>query len=513
MNPGHDGAVALVEDGRLAYSLEAEKDSFARRSVLTPQTVLHALELASGPPDVLAIGGWHKHLPDIYTDIGAGYFGLDAKTLRDGRIFGAQVKLFSSSHERSHLYMTAAMAPEAPLGDCAILVWEGVLGAIYRWGDHGRAITRTEVLQQPGARYAALFALADPTFPDAGSDARDEDAGKLMALAAYAGDETARPQELAAMDALLRAETLYPFDKAALRDTPLYNCGIDAEPLHRTAAAMTNRLFEIFHTAAAAALPAGLPLLISGGCGLNCAWNRRWRECGLFTDVFVPPCPNDSGSAIGTAVDAMVQLGAPCELAWNVYSGAPFDHDGEPDATRWRRHPAASRQLALRLAQDAPVAWVQGRCEIGPRALGHRSLLASPLRHENRELLNRIKYRESYRPIAPCCLEEDLHRWFAPAVPDPYMLYFSSVTTDRLPAITHVDGTARVQSVGPQGPRALRELLLRFRELTGFGVLCNTSLNFRGVGFLNTASELFSYAEQAGIDDVVIEDAWYRRAR
>jgi hydroxymethyl cephem carbamoyltransferase len=159
------------------------------------------------------------------------------------------------------------------------------------------------------------------------------------------------------------------------------------------------------------------------------------------------------------------------------------------------------------------VAWVQGRAEIGPRALGHRSLLASPLKAENKDVLNEIKLREPYRPVAPACLLEELPRWFEDAREDPYMLFFARVKTDALPAVTHVDRTARVQSVGPDGDPRFRALLQAQSRRTGYGVLCNTSLNYKGFGFINRSADLFFYCERRSIDHAVVGDAWYRRRR
>src|SRR4051794_31616942 len=124
-NPGHDGAVALIEDGQLIFSFEAEKDSFERHDRLSADLLMKALERSDGPPDVVAIGGWHKHLTGHFFEIQAGYAALDPGELRRGRLLGNPVSWFSSSHERSHLHMAAAMGPAAPYDDCAILVWEG----------------------------------------------------------------------------------------------------------------------------------------------------------------------------------------------------------------------------------------------------------------------------------------------------------------------------------------------------------------------------------------------------
>ena len=268
LNPGHDGAMALVQDGELRYSLEAEKDSLPRHSALATATLLTGLQLADGPPDVLAVGGWHGAV----SGTGAGYFGLEPATVTDVSLLGHRVRLVSSSHERSHVFMAAGMAPHAPLEECVILVWEGQLGAFYHWRRYGASIERLEVLSEPGNRYGALFAIADPQF--AGLVPRLEYAGKLMALAAFAegppGDD-----EREVADALMSCERIFPFQKSAFARTPLFDAGVHTPQVHRTAAYLSDALFGRFHAAAEQSLPRGLPLLISGGCGLNCEWNRQ----------------------------------------------------------------------------------------------------------------------------------------------------------------------------------------------------------------------------------------------
>lgn len=151
----------------------------------------------------------------------------------------------------------------------------------------------------------------------------------------------------------------------------------------------------------------------------------------------------------------------------------------------------------------------QGRWEIGPRALGNRSLLAEPCSPATRDRLNAIKQREPYRPIAPCCREQDLAEAFVEDFSDPFMLYFRRVRSPRLAAVTHVDGTARVQSVTPASNPQLHSLLDAFAARTGIGVLCNTSLNLHRRGFINRMSDLVGYCEERGIDDVVVGDLWY----
>jgi hydroxymethyl cephem carbamoyltransferase len=514
-NPGHDGAFALVADGELVYSLEAEKDSFERHDSLTGSTLLQALCEAPVFPDVIAMGGWHKLLPGWLGSLASGYHGTGPGILESRRVLGRKVSVYSSSHERSHLLCGLGLSPFGVDGEAAVLVWEGVIGALYHWRGPHRPVTRHDVLDQSGARWSALYCLADPSFPASGRFPPSETAGKLMALAGLADGTPPAPDTVAVVDSLLRIPSLYPFHKARYRRSGLYDCGVTDPEVCRAARLLSDRIFEIYRAAACRLFePGRLPLVIAGGCGLNCDWNSAWRSSGLFTDVFVPPCADDSGSAIGTAIDAAVQLGATGRCEWDVYRGAEFVHDRRPADQGWTARPLDPAALSDVIDEGAVVAWVQGRCEIGPRALGNRSLLASAADPRSHQRLNTIKQREPYRPIAPVCLDEDLGHWFDRDHPDPYMLFFRQVREERrsqIPSVTHADGSARAQSVTARSHPALHRLLTAHRARTGVGVLCNTSLNFSGRGFINRTSDLLHYCEQVGIDHVVIDDQWYER--
>jgi hydroxymethyl cephem carbamoyltransferase len=516
LKPGHDGAVAFVDDGELVFSLEAEKDSFPRYGEMTASAIVEAMAMAPAVPDVVALGGWHKILPGGFAGhvaaghTGAGYAGLNVPKPATGTFFGHDVLFWASSHERSHILGALAMSPFSGDRPVAVLVWEGLLGAFYLWSGPDRPIVAHPVLSEPGARYSALFALAEPSFPDAGAFPPSEYAGKLMALAGLADSAPVTRETGSIVEALLSRPTLYPFDKRRYRHAALYNVGVDDPEFHRAARLLTDRLFDRFLVAARKYLPPRLPLVISGGCGLNCEWNTRWRTCGHFADVFVPPCANDSGSAIGSAVDAAVALGQSCELRWNAYRGAPFVADVEPERCGWTARDYDAASVAAVLQRGSVVAWVQGRCEIGPRALGHRSLLAAATDPSMTAVLNRIKQRETYRPVAPVCLEDDLAHCFDDDRPDPHMLFFRRVLDpSSLPAVTHADGTARVQSVATGSGERIEGLLRMVQAISGQGVLCNTSLNFKGRGFINRTSELLHYARQTDIRQVVIDDRWY----
>jgi predicted NodU family carbamoyl transferase len=165
--------------------------------------------------------------------------------------------------------------------------------------------------------------------------------------------------------------------------------------------------------------------------------------------------------------------------------------------------------IADMLANNLIIGWVNGKYEIGPRALGNRSILAAPFQEGTRVRLNEIKQREQFRPIAPVCLEEEAARWFGCDHPSPFMLYTYCVRTDALAAVTHVNGTARIQTVSSVTNRNLYELLIAFKARTGYGVLCNTSLNFNGRGFINKIADLSAYAVKHSLDGFVVDGRSY----
>jgi hydroxymethyl cephem carbamoyltransferase len=456
-----------------------------------------------------------------YWPTSAGYFGADGTAIqvREQNFMGRVVTVFTSSHERSHIMGAYGMSPFPQGQPVYCLVWEGTLGDFYEVDRDVNVRHLGRVMAFPGLKYRYLFALADPTgqrFTDVLP--RHADAGKLMALAAYSDRGPASTDEQAIIDFLLDYDSsggdvfLQP-TKEALSWCPFVDVGVESPAFKNLAGKFSDALFNRFLGFASDHLTKGYPLLIVGGCGLNCEWNSRWQSSRLFADVFVPPCANDSGSAIGTAVDAQHYCTGNAKIAWSVYAGDEFWDDvadGPPDFEVCDAEPG---RVAAALAQGHVVAWVQGRCEIGPRALGNRSLFAAPFDPLMTARLNGIKSRESYRPIAPVCLEEDAEALFARRGPSPYMLFFNEVRDPRLRAITHVDGTARVQTVNRTQNSRLYELLRHFKRLTGYGVLCNTSLNFSGRGFINRASDLVEYCRARKVDHFVIHDRLFSRSR
>lgn len=297
------------------------------------------------------------------------------------------------------------------------------------------------------------------------------------------------------------------YDKLA--NSPYFDVGVDDAQFRDFAGIYSDRIFDAFQIFARANMRKGLPLIVAGGCGLNCDWNTKWVETGIFPQVFVPPVANDSGSAIGTAIDAQLQFTGDATIEWDVYAGLEFEVDRAFETSRYDMIDATPELVADLLASNLILGWVNGRWEIGPRALGNRSILAAPFADATRIRLNEIKQREQFRPIAPVCLREDAARWFGCINDSPYMLFTHRATTDALAAVTHVNGTARLQTVTKATNAPLYDLLAAFKDLTGYGVLCNTSLNFNGKGFINNIADLDTYAVEHGLDGFVVQGRAY----
>lgn len=508
---GHDGTVVAIEDGKLLFALEAEKDSYPRYDRLTAEVVTRAAGLVGRIPDVIALGGWVKGFHSVEPKTRAGYFGVGDGAITDeaGTFFGHDVRVFSSTHERSHIMTGYGMSPGAAGKPHYALVWEGNIGSFYRLDERGEVTHLKHVMSDPGNKYAYLFALADPGFPAGKGHFRYEDAGKQMALTGFAEKGPVTDAERETIEFILAQEGIVlGVDKNELRWSPAFNAGVESQVYKNIAAKHSQAIFERFYSYAEANLTEGLPMLISGGCGLNCDWNRLFRESGLFESVFVPPCPNDSGSALGTGIDAQWYYTGSATISWDVYAGEEFVADVEPDPAVYQSRPLVVAEVAKYLEQGNIIGWARGRYEMGPRALGNRSILAAPFTAETTVRLNKLKQRAGYRPIAPICLESDAPKWFAGSVQDPYMLFFNHVTSDELKAITHVDGTARTQTVTREQNPVIADLLEAFRDITGFSVLCNTSLNFAGRGFINRTSDLIQYGEERGLDGYVVNDTF-----
>ena len=231
-------------------------------------------------------------------------------------------------------------------------------------------------------------------------------------------------------------------------------------------------------------------LCMAGGVALNSSFNGKILLQSGFTDVFIQPAANDAGTALGVAYYIYNQiLDRPREFVMrDAYTGPSFDN-GVIERTlkscaatyEMVDDDVLARRAAELVAEGKVVGWFQGRMEWGPRALGNRSIVADPRRPDMKDVLNaRIKYREPFRPFAPSVLAESVGDYFEQSYPDPFMTKVYAVRANQregLAAVTHVDGTGRLQTVEQKANPRYWQLINEFKELTGTGVVLNTSFN------------------------------------
>jgi predicted NodU family carbamoyl transferase len=249
-------------------------------------------------------------------------------------------------------------------------------------------------------------------------------------------------------------------------------------------------------------------LSTSGGFALNCPTNTMLLDRFGFRGLLTPPCANDSGQALGLGLLGLYSIGAFENADFMIgspYHGMPLRDVGEAliEFEPWIAEdaPFDARQFASDISNSV-LAWVDGEAEIGPRALGHRSLLGDPRSSKIKDALNQYKKRQWWRPVAPIVLAEQASRWFEQERPSPYMLEAAQVRAeviDQVPAIVHFDGSARHQTLAASADPLLHCAIEAFYKETGIPMLCNTSLNDKGEPIVNTAAEALTFCVNKGI--------------
>lgn len=244
-------------------------------------------------------------------------------------------------------------------------------------------------------------------------------------------------------------------------------------------------------------------LAMSGGYALNCPTNSDLMVKYSFRKFIAPPCVNDSGLSLGIGLRAAYSLidGKMNFKFKNAYYGVA-DSTLEVKFKEYEDYiqnvePLSYEQIARDIAEN-PIVWFDGNAEIGPRALGNRSIFADPSSEKSKDILNDVKQRQWWRPVAPIVLAEEADHWFEMCCNDiPYMLHTCNIRKDKrniVPAVAHMDGTARVQTVSRDDNNTVYEIIKHFNELKGIPIICNTSLNDKGEPVINSISEVFNFA-------------------
>ena len=291
-------------------------------------------------------------------------------------------------------------------------------------------------------------------------------------------------------------------------------------------------------------------LCLAGGVALNCVANGKILAEGIYQNVWVQPAAGDAGGAVGAALaayylyqkrervlDANQIDGMQGAYLGPAYDQAQVEHELQAQGAKFTTltDKEVIDRTARSLSEGKAVGWMQGRMEFGPRALGNRSILGDPRSPMMQKMLNlKVKYRESFRPFAPSVLREDVADWFDLPCDSPYMLLVANVRKERrramtkdeqalfgidklnvprsdIPAVTHVDYSARVQTVHRATNPRYHALLSRFKELTGCPVLVNTSFNVRGEPIVCSISDAFRCFMGTDIETLVISNCFLEK--
>jgi len=548
----HDAAACLMHDGRVTAAAQEERFVRRKNAADLPLRALNYCLQAGGITalDLDAVVFYEKpflklarvlagHLRSFPHSFGSFRRAMPhwlkdrlslPLTLREEAGFTAPT-LFV----KHHLAHAAAAFYPSPFEEAAILTADAVgeWTTAARGAGRGSRIRIADELRFPDS--LGLFYTAVTTF--LGFEAHEGE-GKVMGLAAYG-----RPTLLDKLRQIVRVRpdgsftldsSYFDFYGDERMYTPRFTEAFGPErrpdaPLedrHRDLAASLQALTEEVVLAMARDLRERTRLdnlCLAGGLFLNCVANQRILEESGFKSLFVQPAAGDAGGALGAAAFVSHSLwGRPRPGRMDPYLGPEFT------PTRMRRaltnaglqsrelpEDQLCRAAAQLVSEGKTVGWLQGRMEIGPRALGNRSILGDPRNPRMKDILNeRVKHREGFRPYAPAVLAEAAGEYFHMDAPSPFMLLAPQVRQEKkavIPAVTHQDGTARVQTVAEEHNPRFYRLIRAFRDLTGVPVLINTSFNQRGEPVVCSPEEAIAVFQGTQMDALVLGDLVVQR--
>ncbi len=530
----HDPAAALVVDGRIVAA--AEEERFSRRKHGKPAVPFATWELPERSARwCLERGGVSA------ADLDAVAYAYDPRLAPDGvdvttdeweplrTLYARRAPLFLRTalpgldparvrFVPHHVAHAASAYLAAPFSESSVLVLDGRGERTSHLA--GRAADgRLKVLAMQALPHS-LGLLYEEATAHLGFR-RSSDEYKVMALASYG-----EPRFLPVFRDAVRTAgdggfTVAPIDWAALvprrgRDEPWTDA-------HAALAASVQRRLEETLLDLARWLhgqTGDRVLTMAGGVALNCVANSHLAEHGPFAHVWVQPAAGDAGTALGAALHVAATLGETITPMTTAALGREWSDDALAAWLRaarvpFERPPDVAEAVAAILADDGIVAWFQGRSEYGPRALGHRSLLAHAGHPDNLRRLNDVKGREQFRPVAPMLPLERAAEVVDGPLPSPYMLFTHRVRRPwraRIPAAVHVDGTARVQTVDAADEPLVHRMLTAFARRTGVPVVINTSLNTDGRPMVDDPRDALECFGSAPVDALALGPFLVRRA-
>jgi carbamoyltransferase len=525
----HDGAIALIDNDRLVFSIEIEKLNNNHRYAMIEDTamiekILNEQGYALQDIDHFAIDGWGGYNADelaiqprlriadacnyLSCENNGSLYELGVAQYQERDLTGslhrglpfynlqinsATLPYTSYLHVTGHILSAYCTSPFAARHENAyVLVWDGgMFPCLYHVDGSSKQMTPYGPIFLLIGNIYTIFSQHFGPFKVEGNFAKDSlsVAGKVMA---YIAKGQCREDLFPLFRDLLNSGFENPmgyanilaneFKKALKAENKNYS---DEDILRTFHEFLKELLIEKLSKKINRINNGTTNICIAGGCALNIKWNSAIRNAGLFKEVYVPPFPNDSGSAIGVACAKRYELTGALALDWSVYSGPAIIKNAPYEG--WESRTCNVSELAALLHETSePVVFLNDRAELGPRALGNRSILASARSTGIKEILNDVKNRESYRPVSPICMEEHSEALFVPGNTDPFMVFDHMVKEhwmDKIPGIIHLDNTARLQTINAKQNAVIHELLTEYHRLSGVPLLCNTSANHNGKGF------------------------------
>jgi carbamoyltransferase len=549
ISQGQDAAAALVCDGKIIAAAAEERFDRKKHSAHFPvQAITSCLQQAGmclDEIDAIAHGFDYEPYRQIYSldPISREYFekvlspeSLDELVARDLKGFPLD-RIHRVSHHEAH---AASAFYTSGWDDCLVVVIDAmgeVHGASIFDARDGElhSIAAFSALDSIGIFYSLITFHLGFEF--------NSDEYKIMGLAPY-GDPK-RFRDIFAREVILRDDGSIRIPMLRLNKTrderenylatrdyldrnliPSRSPAAEITDKHRDLAAALQECLNnvLVHICGSFRRATGRTrLALAGGVALNCAATGRLLRSGLFDDIYVQPASGDDGTALGAALLVAAENGErvggrmPAPLLGPAYDdeairSAISAFADEIEVRKFCSTEDTCSAAADMIANGSVLAWYRGRMEFGPRALGSRSILADPGRPEMRDRINAmVKKREAFRPFAPSVALEEVDRWFdvRPGTELPYMTMIVDVREQwraALPAITHIDGTARVQTVSKKDNEAFHQLLQAVGKTTGRKMVLNTSFNVKGQPIVNTPTEAIETSLGAGIDGLFLEN-------
>jgi carbamoyltransferase len=550
----HDGSACILKDGRIAVAIEKERITRVKHD---------------GGNDAAAVQYCLDALGIQFTDLSlvvqAANFEKDIapERFQGKRLYHPDIPVTTISHHLAHAYSAIATSPfkesnvlvidgaGSPAAQCddwpdeaTKQYWVAQTGyycekdSFYRFADnqliclqkdfsesrlfepHG-AIRMPTTYHSIGGLYAAASHYCFGNL---------DDAGKLMGLAPYGKDTFNTAPVFALADGTV--QVLH--DTMAVLKMPVENYQMFKDNFQHYAdvARWIQKEAERAVCYIAKDRMERFPhenLSYAGGVALNAVCNAQLLKSGIATNLYMQPAAGDNGLSIGCAYygwNHILKMEMPEAQNKSVFFGKSYAEQDiqtalqqhpQQDSFTWEQHPDYINITAGLLAAGKVIGWFQGGAEFGPRALGHRSILADPRRKDVQQHINaNIKFREDFRPFAPAVLQEDVSTYFKQGWESPYMILIDDIKEEwrkALPGIVHVDGTCRVQTVDATWNETFYKLLQSFKATTEIAVLVNTSFNKRGMPIVETPIEALDFFLSCDLDVLVMDDFIIRKSK